>query len=252
MRRKLTATVFALFLLACSCLAQSVKLPPEVKVDKGRLAAVKIEWDGDDVKWIAPPELDVFREYDPDPKVVRLRLIGNKNGKFPLHALAAKGGKLSDPATCYIIVGDVPPDPGPGPKPPDPPVPPDPTPSEGKWLIMVWESSNPLSKGQASVTTSAKVRTWIRANLKKDGGLPDGEFVFWDKDTSPEGYSQEWKERWVRAQEAIKRTGKPTMIYSNGKSLIVVDIPDDVDKCLEILNKTTSVKPVAPEGKGSN
>lgn len=107
--------------------AQTVKLPDTVKVQPGRLAIVKIEYDGDDVKWLVDPKLDVFREYTPDPKLIILRLQGFEKGTFPVVAVAAKAGKLSDFSVCQVIVGEPSPPPPP-PAPPGPPVPPTPVP----------------------------------------------------------------------------------------------------------------------------
>ncbi len=93
----------------------SVTLPGKIQVDAGRLARVPITYDGDDVKWTTPEELDVFREYDPDPKKVVLRLIGYNAGTYHVHAVTCRGGKLSEFATCVVTVGT------PGPPPPPPP-----------------------------------------------------------------------------------------------------------------------------------
>lgn len=119
-----------LTLCGAPAFAQSVKLPAEVRVQPGRLAPVRIEFDGDDVRWDTPPELDVFREYSPDPKDVRLRVQGWTKGAYRVVAVSCKGGKLSEFAACVVIVGDgvppVPPGPNPPPTPPTPtPVPPD-------------------------------------------------------------------------------------------------------------------------------
>lgn len=91
--------------------------PAEVRVKPGRLASVVIQHDGDDVKWMGSEELDQFREYDPDPKKIRLRILaGDKKGKYRLTAISCKEGKLSDFYHCDIIVDDKP-GPGPGPEP---------------------------------------------------------------------------------------------------------------------------------------
>jgi virulence-associated protein VagC len=95
--------------------AQSVRLPAELKVAPGRLAALTVEWEGEDVRWDVPADLDVFREYDPDPRKVRLRVIGYSPGAYRIVAVAAKAGKLSDFAACVVRVG------GTEPKPPDKP-----------------------------------------------------------------------------------------------------------------------------------
>ena len=75
-------------------LAQSVKLPSEVKVAAGRLTAVKVEWEGDDVWRDVPPDLDHFREYDPDPTMVRICLIRYAPAKYWRPAVPCKGGEL--------------------------------------------------------------------------------------------------------------------------------------------------------------
>lgn len=113
-------------LCAATSFAQSVSLPEKVEVNPGRLAGITIRWDGDDLRWICSPEIDVFREYDPDPKVVRLRLIGYEEGSFKLVAITCKDGKLSEFASCAIVVGKPGPGPGPNPPPPPPPAPDDP------------------------------------------------------------------------------------------------------------------------------
>lgn len=111
------------FSLAAS--AQTVSVPEKVEISPGRLASITIRWDGDDLRWIASPELDVFREYDPDAKVVRLRVIAYAEGTYKLVAITCKGGKLSEFASCVVVVGKPGPGPGPGPNPPTPPTPPD-------------------------------------------------------------------------------------------------------------------------------
>lgn len=128
--------VITMMFFAVPVFGQTVKLPDTVKVQPGRLASVKIDYDGDDVKWYVDPKLDVFREYTPDPKQVILRLQGFEKGVYPVVAVSCKLGKLSDFSTCMVTVGDpapVPPNPvPPGPTPPNPnppgPTPPNPTP----------------------------------------------------------------------------------------------------------------------------
>src|SRR5262245_35161192 len=117
-------------LLTASAPAQSVKLPDSVAVTPGRLAAVTVEYDGNDVRWRVSSDLDVFREYDPDPRRIRLRLIGYAPGRYELSAIACKGGKLSDFAVCIITVGV--------PTPPPPPPPPSP---KVAWVIVVEETA---------------------------------------------------------------------------------------------------------------
>lgn len=125
-------SLVAALLLAVSAPGQSVKLPDTITVAPGRLAAVTIEYEGDDVRWRVSADLDVFREYDPDTQRIRLRLIGYAPGRYELSAIACKGGKLSEFATCVITVG--------GPSPP--PTPPPPPPSQKvAWVIVVEETA---------------------------------------------------------------------------------------------------------------
>ena len=116
-------------LLAAGASAQSVKLPEAITVAPGRLAAITVEYDGDDVRWRVSSDLDVFREYDPDPRKIRLRLIGYAPGRYELSAIACKGGKLSEFAACVITVGS--------------PVPPPPPPPSQKvaWVIVVEDAA---------------------------------------------------------------------------------------------------------------
>src|SRR6266581_4727241 len=122
--KPILSTIAAL-LLAAGASAQSVKLPDAVTVAPGRLAAVAVEFDGDDVRWRVSSDLDAFREYDPDPRKIRLRLIGYAPGRYELSAIACKGGKLSDFATCVITVGN------PTPPPPPPPA------QKVAWVIVI-------------------------------------------------------------------------------------------------------------------
>lgn len=114
-------SLLAVVLAAAPAQAQTVTIDQRVVVPVGRLTTVKANYDGDDFKYTADPQLDVFREYDPDPKVVVIRAIGYKEGVYQIKAVTCKGSKLSEFAVCTVVVGS--------PKPPDPtPVPPTPTP----------------------------------------------------------------------------------------------------------------------------
>lgn len=84
---------------------QTITMPAEVKVPVGRLAAVPIQYDGDEIKFIAPTDMDVFREYDPDPKSLRLRLLAYTAGKYRVVVGVCKDKKLIL-QECVIIVGD--------------------------------------------------------------------------------------------------------------------------------------------------
>lgn len=120
---KLLPTLFTLFVSASLGYGQIPKLPAEVTVQTGRLAAVTIESTGGTVKWVMlGATVDSFREYDPDTSKVRLRLIGYEEATVYLVAYSCSHDVPSDPAVCRISFTNNPgPGPGPGPGPtPDP------------------------------------------------------------------------------------------------------------------------------------
>lgn len=124
------AALVCLLALAGPLWGQKVTVEKEVKVPVGRLASVVFDWEGSSLKWTAPDDIDVFREYDQDVTKVRLRVLPYKAGRYKLSAIASgKDGKLSDFAHCTVIAGNpepTPPDPpGPGPGPGPEPLPPD-------------------------------------------------------------------------------------------------------------------------------
>ncbi len=215
-----------IFLLASAASAQSVKLPAEIKVQPGRLASVLIEYDGDDVRWTTPPELDVFREYDPDAKKIRLRLIGYTAGKSYLHAVAAKGGKLSDFATCLIIVGE-PPDPG-----PKPPVPPE-GPfggAPGLHVLIVYESEDNLSKEHHSIVHGKQFRDYIESKVARDGKSLQRRI--YDKDVVMTGETKLWQNAMARPRSAI-----PWIAIGNGKNWHEGPLPSNEDEAMALLKK---------------
>jgi len=156
-----------MLLFASPLWAQSVKMPAEVKVPVGRLASVVIDWEGTDLRWTNPgDDLDVFREYDQDAKKVRLRVIGYRPGIYKLQAIACKADKLSDFASCNLIIGDpLPPIP---PVPPDPPIPPGPVPVPGKATraMIVYETSEATKypAKQQQILYSTAVRDYLRSH----------------------------------------------------------------------------------------
>ena len=104
--------------LACG----QTKGPQEITVPVGRLASVPITLDADESDYvILGSNVDGLREYDPDPRKLRLRVIGYEPGVAYIVVSSQKGGKLQPVYTCVVRVGG---GPGPAPVPPVPPVPP--------------------------------------------------------------------------------------------------------------------------------
>lgn len=127
---KYALAALALALLPAPSLSQSVKVPAKVEGPSYRLLSMVVESDGKDTKWVATDGLDVFREYDPDPSKIRLRLIAYQDGLYKIHFVTSKGDRLSDFVTTAVIIGKDPgpgPGPGPGPKPPEPKPTPEPS-----------------------------------------------------------------------------------------------------------------------------
>lgn len=227
-------------LLLCICIStltasstawsQSVKLPETVKVPAGRLAAIKVEWEGSDCRWAVPSALDVFREYDPDPKVIRLRVIGYEDGEHRIIAVACKDGKLSEFATCVVMVGKAPKPEPPGPK-PDPSLP-APIPVAGFRVLIVCESSEQikLSKGQLSVMYGEAAREWMVSKAAKVNGSP--EVRIYDKDINLAGESKLWKDALARP-----RTGVPWLLVSNGTTGWEGVMPESLPDIMAIMQK---------------
>jgi hypothetical protein len=117
-----TAAVL-LLILAATCQAQ-IKAPSEVTVQVGRLAAVPVAIDADDVQYsiLGGDAFDSFREFS-SPTEIRLRVLGYANGTGYIVLGGTKGGKMLPFVTVKIIVSGA----GPGPA-PVPPVPPGPNP----------------------------------------------------------------------------------------------------------------------------
>jgi hypothetical protein len=120
-----TAAVLVL-LFAAACQAQT-RGPATIDVPVGRLASVPIVLDADESDYvILGANVDGLREYDPDPKKLRLRVIGYEPGVAWIVVSSQKGGKLQGVFTCKVVVGGG--GPLPPPVPPVPPVPPGPNP----------------------------------------------------------------------------------------------------------------------------
>jgi hypothetical protein len=212
----------------------SLTLPDRVEVRKGRLASIKIDWDGVDIKWITPPQLDVFREYHPDPKIVRLRMIGYEDGSYRMSVLVSSAdGKMSDPQHCTIVVGKPSPGPGPGPNPPDPNPPPDPDnpppiPEAGLRVLIVYETGDgvgtpKVSRTQANqILFSQSMRDWLDSVcvLGKDGKRK--EWRMFDQNINMDGADPIWQKAMKRPRDSV-----PWLLISNGKTGWEGPLPKD-------------------------
>jgi hypothetical protein len=114
--------ILLLLLFAASARGQEVDLPVKIEAKANRLTPIEIKSPPAKIAWQVIPatDIDVFREYDPDSKSIKLRFLAYREGTFHL-VVATSNGKLTQ-QVCVIVVGT--PGPEPGPKPPEPPDPP--------------------------------------------------------------------------------------------------------------------------------
>jgi hypothetical protein len=104
-----------------------VKGPTEVDIVVGRLKQIPLTIEGDESDYkVLGKDVDALREYDPDPKKLKLRVIGYAPGIAYVVIASAKDGKLQPIHTITVTIGGPAPPNPPGPTPPTPPVPPGP------------------------------------------------------------------------------------------------------------------------------
>lgn len=147
--------------------AQTVKLPDKVDLKAYRIAnPLTVEWDGDSAVVVSgSPEVVAFREYDPDPKILLLRLVGYTQGTYNVSVVVAKNvdGKAIQKVGTMIVTVD-----GGGPTPPQPPNPPPPAPDDDPV-----DPKDPDYPGEIDTTLVRNIITaagnYPKAELKKLG-----------------------------------------------------------------------------------
>lgn len=139
-RAGFAVAIAATLALPLAALAQ-VDLPPSIKTRADKLTAVTIKNVPPKVAWTFLPSdgVDVFREFDPDPKTIKLRFMTDTPGTYYLIVSSANGEVKQQ--VCVISVE------GPRPPPPIPPDPPKPDPipppkSDTLSIVVVWESES--------------------------------------------------------------------------------------------------------------
>lgn len=166
--RKVFASLFGVLVLA-GAVAGQVKGPPEVNVPVGRLASVPLQIDADESDYvILGTDVDAFREYDPDPKKLRLRLIGYAPGTSFVVVATQRAGKLQPLFQVRVVVT------GANPVPPVPPVPPGPTPdptpppgptSPAKFVVVIVEETADAVSTRGAFFSDPK----LAARMKEKG-----------------------------------------------------------------------------------
>jgi hypothetical protein len=239
---KRSTVLLVCLLCSATVRGQTVTLPEKVLIPNGRLGSVPIVYEGDDVKWTASPELDVFREYDADPKKIRLRVMAHQDGVYYVKAIACKGGKMSEFATCDVVVGvpgPKPPDPGPGPgpKPPDPKPPgpgpgpePSPFPDPGVRVLVVYETGQ-----EGALPRYVHTKAFANALDNKCALGPDGktrEWRIWDKDVNTSKAPKIWQDAMARPRASV-----PWLLIGDGKTGYAGPLPKTAEEFDNLLKK---------------
>jgi len=167
-------SLIAILLLQGISFGQTISIEDKVEVKNGRMASVTIKSDGKATNYVALPNdnLDIFREYDPDPTVIKLRLLSYTNGTYYIVANTTLNDKITT-KTCVVQVGG----PAPVPVPPDIkpiPVPPGPDAQLLKNLKAVYaadSSSDKETELEALIALYEQGSTFVktRADLKTYG-----------------------------------------------------------------------------------
>ena len=164
MNRLTRATLLVLVLTGPA--AGPVRGPAEVTVPVGRLASVPVTVDADEADYlILGADCDGLREYDPDPKKLRLRVVGYAPGVAFVVVTAQKGGKLLAPTVVKVTFQGTGPAPIPPPGPTPPPVPPEPKPpaKDALWVVLIADQDHD-APAVAAVVASERFRqqlaTW--------------------------------------------------------------------------------------------
>lgn len=102
-------------------LSPGAPVPESINVPAGRLGSIAIDTGGKGVSYAFVGDVDGFREYSPDSKLVILRVIGYSDGTAWL-LVALSGDTAPSIYVCKVVIGagPVPPPPPPPPAPSDP------------------------------------------------------------------------------------------------------------------------------------
>lgn len=229
------------FLLA-ACVGQAVDVPKEIKGAPGAWVIVAPKVDGGAPKWRIDPALQEVELGQLLPPEFTSKLKGrvftsNVPGRYKIELWCAKANVASDIATTWIVIGNpppVPPGPGPDPKPkPDPdPSPKDaPIAGDGLRVLIVHETSQPLSQSQFATIYGQQFRDYLRAKCAK-GADGSAEARIWDKDVDTKDAPKHWQDAMKRPRQSI-----PWLIVSNGKTGFEGPLPQTLDEALAIVKR---------------
>lgn len=171
-----------------------------------------------------------------------------RGGTYRLVAVAASD-KVYAVAVRDIQVGTpvppvppIPPGPiPPGPNPPPPPVPPGPTPHGLSRVIVAYETTQPMSKGQFAVLHSTSFLDWLDSHVAKDGSTGLAAWRIWDKDVEVPDSAPTWKSAWDRAKTAISGRSLPAIVvFGSDDSVQAAQLPDSEEATIAFLSQFQS------------
>lgn len=221
--RTATALLLAV-VISAGAEAQTITMPKEVAAPVGRLASVVVKSDGADTKYFADDGIDVFREYDPDPKVIRLRLIGYKAGTYALRAITCRDNKLSEPALTTVVIGGA----TEPPVPPKPPVDP-PAVAPAKLVVLVVEETAAAAATRGALFADPALAARMAAKGHR-WRIADRDVV------GPDGKPPADLTRFLAAT-----AGKPFpqvfLVDEQGRTRVQTDLPTRAADLLDIITK---------------
>jgi hypothetical protein len=216
----------------------TIKMPEAIEAQPGRLAAITIESTGTKVVYSVLGDADAFREYDPDPFKVRIRIISYTPGVCYVVASTALSDTPAMGFTRVTFAGPAP-TPTPVPVPPGPGPAPTPTPVPGGFRVLFLTDPNAATSRQALVAlNSTALRDYLTKKCEKDStGRP--AYRFWTKgiDMSKEG-AADWKQLWSDVSDKV--TSYPSVVISVGQKATIYPLPDGdkaTDELMALLKK---------------
>lgn len=104
---KLFSAIAIMLILTPYGFGQTITIEDKIVTKAGRMASVTIKSDGKAIIYtVVPPEgVDIFREYDPDPVIIKLRLLSYASGTYYIVASTTLNDKIAT-KTCVVQVGD--------------------------------------------------------------------------------------------------------------------------------------------------
>lgn len=162
-----------------------------------------------------------------------------REGTYRLVAVAASN-KVYAVAVRDVQVGaPVPPVP-PGPNPPGPnPPPPPPGPVHGlARVIVAYETTQPMTKGQFAVLHSTSFLDWLDTNVAKDGSTGLAAWRIWDKDVEVPDSAPDWKAAWEKAKTAISGRSLPAIVvFGSDGAVQATQLPDSEEATTSFLSQ---------------